>query len=129
MQTMSSEHDLPVSLGCCIFLCVHINNRPSWHLCLPCRGGKLYLQASGWRVAKKDRIDLDIGSLKEAQGLYTCPPAVEGGKAFSCCLEVKEDMQVTRQVLSVLDSLPQTGWARRRASLAIVVTGLGPQQS
>ena len=73
------------------------------------RGGKLYLQASGWRVAKKDRIDLDIGSLKETQGLYTCPPAVEGGKAFSCCLEVKEDMQVTRQVLAVQDNARKQG--------------------
>ena len=63
-----------------------------------CRGGKLYLQASGWRVAKKDRIDLDITRLADAQGLYTCPPLEEGDKPFSCCLEVKEDMQVTRQV-------------------------------
>ena len=63
-----------------------------------CRGGKLYLQASGWRVAKKDRIDLDIATLKDAQGLYTCSPLSEGDQPFSCCLEVKEDMQVTRQV-------------------------------
>ena len=93
-----------------------------------CRGGKLYLQASGWRVAKKDRIDLDIGSLKEAQGLYTCPPAVEGGKAFSCCLKVEEDMQVTRQVFSVLDLLLQAG-QDGMCRWPLLVTGLGPQES
>ncbi len=63
-----------------------------------CRGGKLYLQASGWRVAKKDRIDLDILTLKDARGLYTCSPLTAAEQPFSCCLDVKEDMQVTRQV-------------------------------
>ena len=84
-----------------------------------CRGGKLYLQASGWRVAKKDRIDLELSSLKDAQGLYTCLPAVEGGKAFSCCLEVKEDMQITRQVFLVPDSFPHAGW------LNVSLAGIG----
>ena len=49
-------------------------------------------------MAKKDRIDLDIATLKDAQGLYSCSPLSEGDQPFSCCLEVKEDMQVTRQV-------------------------------
>ena len=52
-------------------------------------------------MAKKDRIDLDIVKLGDAQGLYTCPPLTEGSQPFSCCLEVKEDMQVTRQVGSL----------------------------
>jgi hypothetical protein len=63
-----------------------------------CRGGKLYLQAPGWRVAKKDRIDLDITRLDDAQGLYTCPPLGEGDKPFSCCLGVKMNTQITHQV-------------------------------
>ena len=67
-----------------------------------CRGGKLYLQAPGWRVSKKDRIDLDIAQLSNAQGLYTCPPLTRADQPFSCCLEVKEDMQVTRQVCIIV---------------------------
>ena len=49
-------------------------------------------------MAKKDRIDLDIAGLSDAQGLYTCPPVAESGKPFSCCMEVKQDMQIVRQV-------------------------------
>ena len=61
------------------------------------RGGLMYMQARGWRVAKADRIDLACGRLRGAQGLLTCPPASVGHKPFHACLQVHEDARVLHQ--------------------------------
>lgn len=51
----------------------------------------MYVQAIGWQLARKDKIDLDSDTLHQKQGLYTCPPATEGQKPFHCCLQMKEE--------------------------------------
>jgi hypothetical protein len=56
------------------------------------RGGLMYLQACGWQVGKKDKIDLEGSKLKEKEGLYTCPPIAIGQKPFHCCLKVREEL-------------------------------------
>ena len=62
------------------------------------RGGLMTMQAEGWRMAEKDRIDLDCARLRDAQGLITCPPASVGHKPFHCCLQVREEAHVLHQV-------------------------------
>ena len=51
----------------------------------------MYVQAVGWQLARKDKIDLDSDTLHQKQGLYTCPPSTEGQKPFHCCLQVQEE--------------------------------------
>ena len=59
---------------------------------LPChRDALMYVQAVGWQLARKDKIDLDSDTLHQKQGLYTCPPSTEGQKPFHCCLQVQEE--------------------------------------
>ena len=86
----------------------------------------MYLQASGWRVAKKDLIDLDIAALGDAQGLYTCSGNTKADQSFSCCLEVKEDMQVTRQVGDNGQSDLPVGTLRWRHGASLQNTYCGP---
>ena len=57
----------------------------------------MYMQAEGWRVAKKDRIDLACARLRDAQGLITCPPPSVGHKPFHACLQVHEEAHVLHQ--------------------------------
>jgi hypothetical protein len=51
----------------------------------------MYVQAVGWQLARKDKIDLDSDTLHQKQGLYTCPPTTDGQKPFHCCLQVQEE--------------------------------------
>lgn len=51
----------------------------------------MYVQAMGWQLARKDKIDLDCETLHQKQGLYTCPPTTEGQKPFHCCLQMREE--------------------------------------
>lgn len=51
----------------------------------------MYVQAVGWQQGRKDKIDLEAGHLKDKAGLYTCPPAVAGQKAFHATLRVHEE--------------------------------------
>ncbi len=55
------------------------------------RGALMYLQADGWQQGRKDKIDLDAGSLKDKAGLYTCPPTAPGQKAFHATLQVRQE--------------------------------------
>ena len=92
----------------------------------------MYLQAQGWRVAKKDRIDLTCARLKDAQGLYTCPPSSVGHKPFHCSLQVREDAHVMHQVLLI--ALPASSstvcWMQKvlefGESISKGLTGTGP---
>ena len=52
----------------------------------------MYVKAIGWKVAMKDKIDLQGSKLKEKQGMYTCPPEKSEQQPFHCCLEVKEEL-------------------------------------
>ena len=51
----------------------------------------MYVQAVGWQLARKDKIDLDGATLYQKAGMYTCPATVEGQKAFHCCLQIREE--------------------------------------
>jgi hypothetical protein len=51
----------------------------------------MYVQAVGWQLARKDKIDLDGATLHQKAGLYTCPPTVDGQKPFHCCLQIREE--------------------------------------
>ena len=51
----------------------------------------MYVQALGWALARKDKIDLESSTLMEKQGLYTCPAVHAGQKPFHCCLQIKQE--------------------------------------
>ena len=51
----------------------------------------MYVQAAGWALARKDKIDLESATLMEKQGLYTCPAVHAGQKPFHCCLQIKQE--------------------------------------
>lgn len=55
------------------------------------RDALMYVQAVGWQLARKDKIDLDSETLHQKQGVYTCPPTAEGQKPFHCCLQMREE--------------------------------------
>ncbi len=80
-----------------------LENNPESLTCVIvwCRGSLMYVQAVGWELARKDKIDLEAGNLREKAGLYTCPPTLAGQKPFHCTLNIKEEPINVRALMTV----------------------------
>jgi hypothetical protein len=93
-----------------------------------CRDALMYVQAVGWQLARKDKIDLDSDTLHQKQGLYTCPPTTDGQKPFHCCLQVQEEpINVRRSVMHVIMQGRMPGCMPTRRVQVLDVRRKGPE--